>query len=116
MKTMLFAAAVALSLSAGTASAAPPYNVVGNPFPLSAPSTSIVATPPASDTGSQAYQGSGPDHAALVFEGQVLPTNGSNGIVQTANSLPPGFQRGVAAYTQGQSVGRSLQAEALQTR
>jgi hypothetical protein len=63
MKTILVAAATMLSLSAGTALAAPPpqYNVVGNPFPFSAratfPSTmstaDVVAEPPANVTGSR---------------------------------------------------------------
>jgi hypothetical protein len=114
MKTMLFAAASMLSLSAGTALATPPYHVVGNPFPFTAPSTSVVAAPPGTDTGSEAYQSSAPGHAVPTMEGQVLPPNGSNGIVQTANSLPPGFERGMVTYTQDKSVDRYLQAEAAQ--
>jgi hypothetical protein len=114
MKTMLLAAAAVLSLPVGAALAASPYNVLGNPVPFSAPATSVVAAPPSSDTGSQAYQGSAPGPALPVVEGTVLPTNGSDGIVQTANSLPPGFERGTAGLTQDQSVDRYLQAEAAQ--
>ena len=47
-----------------------------NPFPFSAPATPMV-------------------------QEQVLPTNGSAGPVQTANSLPPGFENGVAQSTLG---------------
>jgi hypothetical protein len=118
MKTILVAAATMLSLSAGTALAAlpPQYNVVGNPFPFSAratfPSTmstaDVVAEPPANVTGSQAYQNSGPGYAVAVVDGRVLPINGSNGIVQTANSLPRGFEHGTPTYTQAQSVQRYL--------
>jgi hypothetical protein len=114
MKTMLFAAASMLSLSQGTALAAPPYHVKGNPFPFTAPSTSVLAAPPGTDTGSEAYQSSPPGRAVPAMEGQVLPPNGSNGIVQTANSLPPGFQRGMVTYTQDKSVDRYLQAQAAQ--
>jgi hypothetical protein len=114
MKTMLFAAASMLSLSEGTALAAPLYHVVGNPFPFTAQSTSVVAAPPGADTGSEAYQSSAPGRAVPAMEGQVLPPNGSNGIVQTATSLPPGFERGMVTYTQDNSVDRHLQAEAAQ--
>jgi hypothetical protein len=116
MKTMLLAAATMLSLSAGTALAAPPYNVVGNPFPFSAgarfPVTmsmgDVVAEPPATVTGSQAYQNSAPGYAVAVVDGRVLPINGSNGIVQTANSLPRGFEHGTPTFAQAQSVQRYL--------
>jgi hypothetical protein len=113
MKTMLAAAATMLSLSAVAALAAPTpqYNVVGNPFPFRTAMTEVVAAPPAIDTGSDHYQSSAPGHAAPVVDGQVLPTNGSNGIVQTANSLPLGFERGTVTYTQDKTVDRHLQAE-----
>jgi hypothetical protein len=41
-----------------------------------------------------------------VMSGQVLPPNGSEGIVQTANSLPSGFMIGTPEYNYAQSVQR----------
>ena len=58
------------------------------------------------DTGSQAYPNvagrAGADLPSLA--GNVLPTNGSQGIVQTANSLPAHFEEGTVAYAQAKSV------------
>src|SRR5438309_8037130 len=107
MKTLLLTAAV-LGVSAGTALAASPpqYNVVGNPFPMRTTMTEVVAAPPASDTGSQGYQSSAARYAVAPVDGRLLPTNGSQGIVQTANSLPPGFEQGTPAYAQAQSMRR----------
>jgi len=116
MKTMLFGAAAMLSLSVGAALAAPPpqYNVVGNPFPFRTAMTEVVAAPPAIDTGSQAYQSSAPGYTQAVIYTKVLPVTGSNGIVQSPNSLPPGFERGMVAYMQDQIVDRHLHVDAAQ--
>ena len=58
------------------------------------------------DTGSQGYPNvvgrAGSDLPSLA--GDVLPTNGSQGIVQTANSLPAHFEDGTVAYAQAKSV------------
>ena len=58
------------------------------------------------DTGSQAYPSivgrAGSDLPSLA--GDVLPTNGSQGVVQTANSLPARFEEGTVAYAQAKSV------------
>jgi hypothetical protein len=112
-KTMLLTAAV-LGLSAGAALAGspPPYNVVGNPFPMRTTMSDVVAAPPGNDTGSQSYQSSAPRYAVAPVDGRLLPTNGSQGIVQTANSLPPGFAQGTPTYAQGQSTRRYLAEQA----
>ena len=47
-----------------------------------------------------------------VMSGQVLQPNGSEGIVQTANSLPPGFMIGTPEYNYAQSVQRYFAARA----
>ena len=47
-----------------------------------------------------------------VMSGQVLPPNGSEGILQTANSLPPGFMIGTPEYAYAQSVQRYFAARA----
>jgi hypothetical protein len=55
MKSVLLATAILLGTSAGAAFAAPLNSLeVGNPFPINAPSTSVVA---ASDVGSQVAAG-----------------------------------------------------------
>ena len=46
------------------------------------------------------------------MSGQVLQPNGSEGIVQTANSLPPGFLNGTPEYQYAQSVQRYFAARA----
>ncbi len=58
------------------------------------------------DTGSQAFPNVvgrvGSDLPSLA--GNVLPTIGSQGAVQTANSLPAHFEEGTVAYAQANSV------------
>jgi len=64
------------------------------------------------DTGSQAYPTQpgrpGSDLPSLV--GEILPTNGSQGIVQTANSLPAHFEDGTVAYAQANQIRAWMQA------
>jgi hypothetical protein len=83
--------------------AGPPYNVDGNPFPFSAPPTTMTA-PSSVDTGSQAYPSSGPSRIMPRIEGQMMPTYGSEGIVQSTNSAPPGFDNGTPASAQDLSL------------
>ena len=110
MKKMVLTTAAVLGVSASVAFAASPpqYNVVGNPFPMRTSMADVLSTPPAIDVGSQSYQNSGPGHTVAPVEGQVLPINGGNGIVQTANSLPPGFEQGTPNFDQAQSVHRYM--------
>ena len=65
----------------------------------------VSAAPPASDTGSQAYQ-AGNGGVRAVFDNTALPALGAQATVQTANSLPKGFEDGTVDYTQAQSVNR----------
>ncbi len=66
------------------------------------------------DTGSNAYPNvvgrPGSDLPSLA--GDVLPTNGSQGAVQTANSLPARFEEGTVAYAQATQVRNWLVAHA----
>ena len=41
-----------------------------------------------------------------AFDNSTLPENGQNGPVESANSLPRGFENGTAAYMTAQSVNR----------
>ncbi len=106
MKLTILAVAGALSMIAGAAYAAEGN---GDPFPFQG-TTQVVASAAANDTGSQSYPSfSGP--AVVVTAGGLLPTNGAEGVVQTANSLPRGFERGTVAYAQAQSVNKYLDAQ-----
>ena len=66
---------------------------------------SFSAAAPSRDTGSQGYE-PGNDRVHAVFDNTTLPAVGSEGAVQTANSLPKGFENGTVAFTQAQSVDR----------
>ena len=46
------------------------------------------------------------------FDNATLPENGSQGAVQSANSLPPGFATGTVPYMQAQSVNRWYASQA----
>ena len=115
MKTaFLAAAAVALSFGAAPAFAGEGN---GNPFPFNAESqaaSAYAAQPQFADTGSNAYPSTagrpGADLPSLA--GAVLPTNGSQGIVQTANSLPSRFEDGTVAYAQATRVRNWMMAHA----
>jgi hypothetical protein len=74
-----------------------------------ATSGTILSSPAPVDTGSETYQGfAGP--SVPVVSGQVLQPNGSEGVLQTANSLPPGFMYGTPEYDYAQSVQRYFAA------
>ena len=62
------------------------------------------ATVPGVQTGSQQYQGYTPGQVSVGFNNATLPENGQNGAVQTANSLPRGFEDGTPTYMEAQSV------------
>ncbi len=111
MKITILAVASALSIIAGTAFAGEGN---GSPFPFQG-TAQIVANSVANDTGSQATPSfSGP--SVIVTAGGTLPTNGSQSAVQTANSLPRGFEGGTVAYAQAESVSRYLVAQAAHTQ
>jgi hypothetical protein len=85
-----------------------------DPFPPATDGTLAFSRPATVDTGSDAYAAaSGP--AVAVTSGAVLPSNGSNGIVQSANSLPPSWADGTSAYAYAQSVNQYF-AEQIEPR
>ena len=117
MKTFIFAAIVATSLGLAPAMAAE-----GNsePFPLNAGSFTTqphLTAPRVADTGSEAYPNvvgrPGSDLSQLA--GNVLPSNGSEGIVQTANSLPAHFEEGTVAYAQANRIHNWMLAHAVRS-
>jgi hypothetical protein len=111
MKSLV--AAAALSLVAGTAFAGEGN---GDPFPFQAPgntvATATVAHLPPHDTDPFPFRAPGVPWSAA----QMLPGNGSDGSMQTANSLPPNFENGTSAYEQAQSVGRYLAQQGAPAR
>ena len=102
---VLAAAAVSLALSSGLARAGEGN---GDPFPFQA--ASWVTSGPAfmSDTGTQGYPqltGRAVQPSSLAM---LEPMAGTEAPVQTAQSLPRGFEEGSVAYAQAQSVNRYL--------
>ncbi len=86
MRILFAVAAAAMTLSATAAFAEGEGR--GDPFPFRAPIVTRFVT------------------------GGTLPTNGAEGVVQTANSLPAGFEDGTAAYSQFNSTQAFFQAQA----
>ncbi len=106
MKMAILAAVAAMSLGLLPAMAGE-----GNsePFPNSAGTITThtaLTAPQLADTGSAAYPNPrgrpGSDLPRLA--GDVLPGNGSEGAVQTANSLPGHFEAGTVAYAQANRI------------
>jgi hypothetical protein len=109
MKSMLLAAVSVLALSSigqaraesnGLAAVEPPQAAVP-----------VLSSPPLGNTGSETYPSFAEGGAVPVMSGQVLPPNGSEGAVQSANSLPPGFSAGTPAYDTAASVQRYFAAQ-----
>ena len=99
MKKVLIIAGVAgLSLATLPAFAG---EGAGDPFPFRAPGVVTVTTGradlPGANTDPYPFHAIGTLITAPMSE-QSLPTNGAEGTVQTANSLPLGFEKGTAAY------------------
>ncbi len=97
MKTILLAAV------AVTALALPAFAGEGNgePFPnYLDTSTTVVVSSQRADVGSNAYPDvvGRPGTALNVAIGNIVPDTGSEQPIQTANSLPRGFEQGMPAY------------------
>jgi hypothetical protein len=103
MKTPLLALATIVSLASGLAAHAEGN---GPDFPGLLQPHAVLANPSTAQTGSEAYPVAIGTTLNPVAAGNVLPSNGSEGIVQSANSLPRGFENGTPAFEYAQSVGR----------
>ena len=99
-------AAVVLSLSAGQAFAETEGNY--EPFPFRAGDLLTAGRPFVADTGSAAYPQPTGNTTQPSYLAQLEPMAGSEAIVQTANSLPRGFEDGSVAYAQAKSLNRYL--------
>ena len=94
MNTKILIAATVAAMSLATTAFAEGEGA-GNPFPYQKPGINAVTSPSAANNG-----------VTASFDNTTLPENGSEGPVQTANSLPRGFENGTVAYMEAQSVNR----------
>ena len=104
MKTSLRAMIAVAALTIGL----PAYAGEGDgpDFPGLLQPHAVVANPTISQTGSEAYPVAVGTVLNPVVAGNVVQPNGSEGIVQSANSAPPGFANGTPAAQYAQSVSR----------
>ena len=109
MKAQYLIAALTLAV----AGAGPAFAGEGNydPFPPATNGTRVMSSPALADTGSESTPTFNGPSVRITTAG-TLPTNGSEGVVQSANSLPTGFENGTAAYEYAQSVNRYFAAKA----
>ena len=106
----LFAAVAALALGAASV----PAYAEGNFEPFPGPSVALTTQHSAfqsqyatRDVGSAQYPnvtGRPGTNLSGLAQDELLPEQGQNRIVQTANSLPRGFEEGTVEYTEAQSV------------
>jgi hypothetical protein len=104
MKTSLLAMATVIGVAAGFSAYAGEGN--GPDFPGLLQPRAVLANPAIAQTGSEAYPAAVGTTLNPVVAGDVLPTNGGEGIVQTTNSLPRAFANGTPAFEYAQSVQR----------
>jgi hypothetical protein len=108
--TLLFA--IGFSLFAATAHAEGEGN--GDPFPFRPAPIAVSHPALVADTGATAYpDAAGRAGQVVTFGNDVLTAAGSEGAVQTAASLPPGFSDGTAASMQAEAVRRYFAGTAL---
>lgn len=98
MKTIL------LTALAATAMALPAFAGEGNgePFPGYVAGTTATTTMRRADVGSNAYPNviGRPGSALNLYVADIVPDVGSQQPVQTVNSLPRGFERGLPVYAE----------------
>lgn len=89
----------------------------GDPFPFAASGTTT-AQAQIADAGSEAFPNVAgrPGSALAVVADGLLPSVGSEAPVQTAGSLPSGFEVGTPSHAYAQSVNRHLVAQAERNR
>jgi hypothetical protein len=104
--TLLAAAAL---MSFGAAAITPAFAGEGNgdPFPATSFSTTRLPHQVARDVGQNQYPdvvGRAGSNLTTLANDQALPAPGNNQPVQSANSLPRGFEDGTVTYAQAMSV------------
>ena len=100
MKSIALAALLAIGAAGFSGHVA---NAEGGPdFPGLVQPRAVLANPTISQTGSEAYPTAIGTVLNPVVAGNVVQPNGSEDIVQTANSAPPGFLNGTPAFRYAQ--------------
>ncbi|MEJ1977370.1 MAG: hypothetical protein WDN49_15975 [Acetobacteraceae bacterium] len=110
MNTKLIIATVVAGLSLAPAAFAEGEGV--DPFPLNLTLPSVTLTRVPRDVGSAAYPTPVPALSTATLAQPFLPPYGGEGAVQSANSLPAGFDDGTVQYADAQSVNRYLAEQA----
>jgi hypothetical protein len=107
LRAMIALAALAIGL--------PDYaNEGGGPdFPGLLQPRAILANPATVQAGSESYPVAVGTALNPVVAGHVLAANGSEGIVQSQNSAPPGFANGTPTFEYAQSVERYWAARSV---
>jgi hypothetical protein len=85
----------------------------GPNFPGLLQPRAVLANPATVQTGSEAYPVAVGTRLNPIVTGNVLPSNGSGSIVQSQNSVPPGFANGTPAFEYAQSVERYWAARSV---
>ena len=80
----------------------------GDPFPFQAGVQATAGSPFVTETGSTAYQRTTGNTVQPSALARLEPASGSEAVLQTAGSLPRGFDNGSVASTQARSVNRYL--------
>ena len=105
MRTTLVTTLVILALSGGAAFAG------SEQYPTNLPNHPVVAQQVLNPTGSERIPTFGRATATVMSGGVEMP-NGSEQIVQSANSMPVGFLDGTASHAYAQSVNRYFAEQA----
>ena len=120
MKTTLMTALAAALLALGAAPASAQGGGDSNPFlnPAAGTTTYTYAPTQVADVGSETLPSFAdrPGSDLTRLADTLLPGNSSTALVQTANSLPQGFEQGTASYAYTQSIDRHFAAQAERTR
>ena len=102
-------AAVTLGMFGATIAAHAEGEGAGDPFGFRGPGVVTVHPSTLADVGSAAYPNFFSRPGQMVADGQgTLPSNGNQGAVQTAASLPRGALDGSPAVMEAQSAARSF--------
>ena len=106
MKTHLVLAVAVLSLGLTTVQAYAEGEGNGDPFPFQAPTQPYSVAAFAADTASNPYPDLSGRPTQQPSETRMLAAGGSEAPVQSASSLPRGFDEGTVAYVQARSLER----------
>ena len=104
MNTKIIIAVTVAALSLATTAFAQSEGGSAQAFPV--PTSTFSSSAQQRNNGWQQYQAYDAGQTHAVFDNTVLPSLGQNGAVQTANSLPKGFEDGTPQFMEAQSINR----------